>query len=189
MNISLTKFCKDYDLPKSTVYRRCQELRIDVTNGLDESAIAQLQNEFNVQPEAPTEATTAIAVEAGNHQMILAAPTLPQQYSLESLRTGEAVSFEDPLAIAAEFLQASDMVLAGMNADIQARQQKLKQTQAAKDAIAQKRQKLELEARLYQLQTQQLDESLTEETAELQAQLAELQRLGKPECKPSPQSA
>lgn len=190
MNISLTKFCKDYDLPKSTVYRRCQELKIDVTNGLDEAAIAQIQNEFNVvQSEAPAEATPTIAVDAGNHQMILATPTLPQQYTLESLRTGEAVSFEDPLAIAAQFLEASDMVLAGMNADIQARQQKLKQTQAAKDAIAQKRQKLELEARLYQLQTQQLDESLTEETAELQAQLAELQKLGKPECKPSPQSA
>ena len=186
MNISLSKFCKDRGLPKSSVYMRCKELCLDVTNGLDVEAIAQLEQEFNVQPQvaAPVQTT----VEVGNHSITLADPTLPQVYSLESLRTGEAVSFEDPLAIAHQFLEASDLILAGMDADIRQRQQKLKTTQQAKDAIAQKRQKLELEARLYQLQTQQLDESLTEETAELRAQLAELQKLGKPEGNPSPRS-
>lgn len=194
MNISLSKFAKDNGLHKSAVYRRCQELNIVTSEGLSPDVVERLEHEFSAEiaqfrEQPTTDAETAVAVEVGNHSITLATPTLPRSYSLESLRTGEAVSFEDPLAIAAQFLEASDMVLAGMNADIQARHQKLKATQAAKDAIAQKRQKLELEARLYQLQTQQLDESLTEETADLQAQLAELQRLGKQECKPSPQSA
>lgn len=179
MNISLTKFCKDNGLPKATVYRRAQELGVSVSNGLDEAAIAQLSNEFNLQPETPTSTAPAVAVEVGNHSITLAAPILPHQYTLETLRTGEAVSFEDPLAIAHQFLEASDLILAGMDADIRDRQQKLKTTQQAKDAIAQKRQKLELEARLYQLQTEQLDDALSSETALLQEQLKELQRLGK----------
>ena len=177
MNISLTKFCKDRNLPKSTVYGRAKELGIDVSTGLAQEAIAQLEQEFNVQRRVSAPAQTT--VEVGNHSITLADPTLPQVYSLESLRGGEAVSFEDPLAIAHQFLEASDLILAGMDADIRQRQQKLKTTQQAKDAIAQKRQKLELEARLYQLQTEQLDDALSSETASLQEQLKELQRLGK----------
>jgi hypothetical protein len=178
MNTSLTRFCKDRNLPKSSVYRRCIELGINVANGLDQEAVVQLEQEFNFQASAKVPIYTS--VEVGNHSITLADPTLPQAYTLESLRSGEAVSFEDPLAIAHQFLEASDSILAGMDADIRNRQQKLKTTQQAKDAIAQKRQKLELEARLYQLQTEQLDDALSSETVSLQEQLKELQRLGKP---------
>ncbi|MBW4520993.1 MAG: hypothetical protein KME16_14980 [Scytolyngbya sp. HA4215-MV1] len=57
----------------------------------------------------------------------------------------------------------------------------MQQTRQAKDKIASKKQKLELEARLYQLQTSQLDSAQTQETQGLQAALSALQKLGKPE--------
>lgn len=195
MNTSLSKFAKDNGLHKSAVYRRCQELNISTADGLSPDAVERLEHEFSVEiAQHKTTATQSVqaaqpVVDVGNHSITLASPTLPQSYSLESLRSGEAISFEDPLAVAAQFLQASDVILAGMNADIQQRRQKLQTTQQAKDAVAQRRQKLELEARLYQLQTQQIDEALSEETSELQEQLAELQRLGKPVAESSPQSA
>jgi hypothetical protein len=48
MNTSLTKFCRDHDLPKSTVYRRAQELQIDTSEGLTPDACVQLLHEFDV---------------------------------------------------------------------------------------------------------------------------------------------
>jgi hypothetical protein len=56
----------------------------------------------------------------------------------------------------------------------------LEQTKAAKDAVTAQAEKLALEARLYQLQTNQLDRDTTEETQKLQQRLAELQAMGKP---------
>ncbi|MGG6297832.1 hypothetical protein ACQ4M4_25850 [Leptolyngbya sp. AN02str] len=180
--ISLTKFSKDNNLAKATVYRRCQELGIDTSAGLSDEAIATLTHEFDLMPVSPT---SPVTVEVGNHALTLAAPQLPQQYSLETLRAGEVVSFDDPLAIAQQFLTAADGLQTAMQQDIEARQARLQQTQQAKDAIANKRRELELEARLYQMQTQQIDASTTAETQKLQEELAALQRLGKP-SEPSP---
>ena len=53
MNVSLSKFCKDRNLSKTSVYRRCQELNLDVSNGLDVGAVALLEHEFDCQPSAP----------------------------------------------------------------------------------------------------------------------------------------
>lgn len=183
MNTSLSKFCKDRRLPKSSVYARCQELNFDVSNGLTPAMVEQLEHEFEVStpPEPTPPELHQITVETGNHQITLSSPQLPQTFTLEGLRTSEAVSFEDPLAVAQQFLAVADNLTSAMQNDIQQRQQRLTQTRQAKDAIATKKQQLELEARLYRLQTQQLDGALSNETAELQRQLAELQKLGKPQ--------
>lgn len=182
MKVSLTKFCKDYDLPKTSVYRRCQELSIETSQGLDEQAVSALLHEFNVKPEVQISPPGApsVTVEVGNHQILLNAPQLPQSYTLEGLRTTEAVSIADPLAVAAQFLQAADLVIDGMNQDLKQRQHQLEQTRKAKDAIAAKKHQLELEARLYQMQTSGLDAAVTRTTQTLQDDLTALQRMGKP---------
>ena len=146
----------------------------------ERSVLASYAGEKPAAKEAPHAPTTAAAVAVGNHQIVLAPPQLPAQYSLEVLRGGEAVSFEDPLAVAAQFLQTADLLESAMGADIADRQSRLEATQKAKDAISQKRQKLELEARLYQLQTQNLDGALSAETAALQAELGKLQQFTQP---------
>lgn len=182
MNISLTKFCNANKLPKSSVHRRCGELGIDVTNGLTPEAVEQLRHEFGVVASAtPTAVPTAVPVEVGNHQIVLSNPQLPNLYSLESLRHTEAVTIEDPLAVAAQFLQVADGLTSAMQADIQAREARLNQTRQAKAAITDKARELQIESRLYRETTRQLDTALTGETQDLQQALAALHSLGKPE--------
>ncbi len=182
MNISLTKFCKDYALSKSTVYRRCQELGIETTRGLSTEDCARLLHEFDLVTVQTGEESEqpVVRVEMGNHQLVLSAPDLPQTYSLGALRTGESVQFEDPLAIAAQFLVIADQVQAAMESDIQQREQKLAATRQAKDTIAAKAQELKLEQRLYKERTHLIDTAQTHETQGLQQSLTTLQSLGKP---------
>jgi hypothetical protein len=50
--ISLSSFCKEYDLAKSTVYKRAQALRINVSEGLSLEDCDRLLVEFNKVPVA-----------------------------------------------------------------------------------------------------------------------------------------
>jgi len=128
-----------------------------------------------VAPSTPT-----VTVEIGNHQVVLAQPMMPQTYSLESLRRSEVVAFDDPLAIAAQFLETADVLTAEMQRDIRVREQKLQQTQQAKAAIAEKATEFKLEARLYRERTAMLATAQSQETQSLQQSLTTLQNLGKP---------
>ena len=130
-----------------------------------------------VEPEPDKQAVT---VEIGNHQLVLTQPELPQTYSLESLRQSEVVAFDDPLAIAAQFLQTADVLTQEMQRDIRVREQKLQQTQQAKAAIAEKATEFKLEARLYRERTEMLATAQSQETQGLQQSLTTLQNLGKP---------
>jgi hypothetical protein len=186
MNTSLSKFCKDHDLPKSSVYRRAQELNIDTSDGLSPEACDRLLHEFDVMTEPPavepeSAEQEAVTVEVGNHQIVLSQPTMPQTYSLETLRQSEVVAFDDPLAIAAQFLETADVLTAEMQRDIRLREQKLQQTQQAKNAIAEKATEFKLEARLYRERTEILATAQSQETQTLQQSLATLQNLGKQE--------
>lgn len=182
MNISLTKFCKDYNLPKSSVYRRCQELSISTSEGLTPDDADRLLIEFDVVTTEPEPEARSVAVEIGNHQVVLANPQLPQTFSLEGLRSSEVVSIEDPLVLAAQFLQVADNITTAMQNDLQQREQKLDDTRKAKDQIATKAQELKLESRLYRMQTDTLDKAVSQETAALQGALASLNNLGKSEA-------
>ena len=121
-----------------------------------------------------------VTVEVGNHQIVLSQPELPQTYSLESLRQSEVIAFDDPLAIAAQFLQTADALTEEMQRDIRVREQKLQQTQQAKAAITEKATEFKLEARLYRERTEMLATAQSQETQGLQQSLHTLQTLGKP---------
>ncbi|WOB45493.1 hypothetical protein HNI00_21925 [Thermoleptolyngbya oregonensis NK1-22] len=184
----LTQFCREYDLPKTTVYRDCKRLGIDTSNGLDDEAIARLKLEYGIEdktenkpePTAIAPQVAQVTVESGNHRIVLRSPELPQNYSLEALRTSDEVSIEDPLAVAEQFLQVADQITDAMQQDLAAREARLRQTQQAKEAIAQKAQHLHLEKRLYQERANLLNSALSQETAALQTALGAVQDLGKP---------
>ena len=184
MNISLTKFCKDNDLPKSTVHRRCQELSIDTSEGLAADDCDRLLHEFDIAPSEPEPEpeTTALSVEVqtGNHQIVLPTPEMPTGYSVENLRTREASFIKDPLEVATKFLKVADSLTNAMHSDIEVRQQRLDQTKQAKEQIEKKASELSLESRFYKMQTSQLDKAVSEETSALQNALELLQTLGKP---------
>lgn len=122
----------------------------------------------------------SITVELGNHAIVLSQPEMPQTYSLESLRQSEVVAFDDPLAIAAQFLETADVLTAEMQRDIRVREHNLQQTQQAKAAIAEKATEFKLEARLYRERTEMLATAQSQETQSLQQSLTTLQNLGKP---------
>ena len=90
MNTSLTKFCKDHDLPKSTVHRRCQELGIDTSEGISPTDCDRLLHEFNlISTEPEPDTALSVEVQTGNHQIVLPPPEMLAEYSLEKLRTRE----------------------------------------------------------------------------------------------------
>lgn len=180
MNTSLTKFCKDYDLPKSSVYRRCQELNIDTTSGLADADCAVLLKEFDKTPIPALPPASSITVEAGS-EVVLATPELPQTYNLQTLRQSEALVIDDPLAFANQFLTMADQVKTAMQQDIAKREQRLQATRQAKSAIEAQAADLKLEARLYQMQAANLDRVITQETVELQEAAKALQPTGKPQ--------
>lgn len=172
MKTLLGKFCKDYRLPKASVHWRYGEMGIDTSNGLGEEAIATLKHEFGaaIAENTPEPAATSVqaTVETGNHHIVLADPVLPTTYSLERLRTAEAISFADPLAIAAAAIAQAEMIQAEMRANIQAREQRLRATQQAANALADQCRKLELDTLNYELESKLTDNSLTAETQRLQ---------------------
>lgn len=175
MNISLSSFCKENGLPKSSVYRRCQELNIRTSDGLNDEDCSRLLKEFG----KPTPiATPQVTVETGS-DLILAAPELPQAYDLQGLRQSEALVIEDPIEFAQKFLALADQVKTAMQHDIAARELRLQATRQAKNAIEAQAAELKLETRLYQLQATNLDKTLTQETVALQEAAQTLKPLGK----------
>lgn len=176
MITSLSKFCKDRGLPKSSVYDRCKELKLDVSAGLTAEMVTQLESEFDVVSPVKK---ALVEVEVGNHQIVLGQPNLPAKASLEGLRSVESARFEDPLAIAAEFLEFAEQLETAMKDDVAARRKRLEDTQLAEKKIAEKRQQLELEARLYELQTSTVDGDLSRATASLQDELGKLSKFKK----------
>lgn len=86
MNTSLSKFCKDTNLPKSSVYVRCQELNFDTSSGLTPEMVAQLEHEFGVaapkaEPATETPLSATTVVDVGNHKIVLGTPQFPQSYA------------------------------------------------------------------------------------------------------------
>jgi len=142
----------------------------------------------------PMEATApaqpvAVTVETGNHCQALAKPDMNgTQFSLESFRTDdvEALIFEDPVLVADQFLAVADQLVAGMEADIAIREQRLRATRTAQGKVATKAQELKLEQRLYRDRAKDLDIAQTDETRALQDAVTALQNLGK---SPAPQQS
>jgi hypothetical protein len=183
MNVSLTKFCKDHNLPKATVYRKAQELGFSTSDGLSPEAVDRLTIEFNLitepQPQ-PQPEPQGIQVEVGNHAMVLASPIVPTQYSLDSLRQDQAVTIANPLEIAQQMIAASKSLAEAMANDLECRKLQLEQTRKAREAIAAQAQKLEIDARFYSIQANQLDSSVTAETTKLTEELETLKKLSQP---------
>jgi hypothetical protein len=179
MKTSLTKFCKDYSLAKTTVFNRCKELGIDTSEGVSPADCDRLLHEFDIAPSDPEPAPIQTTVEVGNHQMVLSTPVLPAQFSLESLRFGESITFEDPLAVASQFIAVADQISDAMDTDLDTRKLKLNQTRQAKDAIAAKATALKLQQQRYQEKAYRIDSEQSDQTDSLKEALELLQALGK----------
>lgn len=63
--ISLHAFCKEFGLPKSSVFRRCKELGINTSDGLDKEACSRLLQEFGKAPVTPVDLPKDVSASAG----------------------------------------------------------------------------------------------------------------------------
>jgi hypothetical protein len=179
MKTSLTKFCKDYSLAKTTVFNRCKELGIDTSEGVSPDDCDRLLHEFDIALSEPEPLPIQTTVEAGNHQLVLSTPKLPAQFSLESLRFGASITFEDPLAVACQFIEVADQISDAMQTDLDHRKAKLNQTRQAKDAIAAKATALKLQQQRYQERAYRIDSEQSDQTDSLKEAMDLLQALGK----------
>jgi hypothetical protein len=178
---SLHSFCIQYEIPKTTLKRWLNDNGYDTSNGLTPDAVAAAKVHFRIE-EPPTPVVTGeLSVVTGNHCTSIDLPSYQGlTVDLAQFRDSSALVIENPLAVADQFLQAADSIQLALQADIAAREARLAQTRQAQDVIAAKAQELQLEQRLYRLQTGQLDQAQTAEAQALAANLEALQRLGKP---------
>jgi hypothetical protein len=151
-----------------------------------EQFLAEAKAKYLPSPSSTTSQPTqtprnsTVEVESGNHQVVCQSPNLLQRYNLQGLRRDQSVQFEDPLAIAQQFLTIAEQLQTAMENDLEQREDKLNQTRKAREAITNKAQELKLETRLYQERAHQVDTAQTQETEALQEALQVLDRLGKP---------
>jgi hypothetical protein len=190
IHISLGEFERRHNIAKGTISKRAREMGFDTSEGLSPTAYAAMKTEFKVsdrpaaapQPQAQAQ-HVPVTIETGNHCTALATPEMAGTFSLERFRADDvtALIFNDPLAVADDFLAISDRLVTGMDADIRAREERLQKTREAQGKVAAKAQELKLESRLYRDRTRDLDMAQTAETRALQDAVVALQSLGKPD--------
>ena len=180
--VSLHSFCKENgNLPKTSVRRWLNDHGYSTSEGLSPAAVKAALAQFCPAPAPAAPAAGGMTIHPGNHCTALEVPSYEGlTVDLAQFRDSSALVIEDPLAVADQFLQTADLILAGLDSDIAAREQRLQSTKQAQAKIATKAQELALEQRLYRLQTSQLDQAQTDETKALADALAQLQSLGKP---------
>jgi hypothetical protein len=188
---SLSAYCKGHKLPKASVYKFLKAEGYDTANGMTPAAIAAANAYFLDQPQQVATETTisgGLSVVVGNHCTTIDTPSYQGlTVDLAQFRDSEALVIDDPLDVAIKFLQTADQIQAALQNDLSAREQRLAQTQQAKEAIAAKAQALQLSQGRYRLQTAQLDQAQSAETKALAANLEALQALGKHQPAESPQ--
>ncbi|MFG6094024.1 hypothetical protein SPB21_02175 [Leptothoe sp. ISB3NOV94-8A] len=171
--ISLTKFCKDNGLAKSTVFNRCKELGIVTSNGLDVAAVNQLRTEFSLPTQPQQSAPNTLTVLTGNHRGQLALPTVPSEINLENVR-GEVPLSSFQTEDIDRFLDACDGFLEAVDTDYQ---NQLAVTQQKEQGVAKVKAKVE-EVRTAKLRYQIRSETLSLHNrtldTELQTNMAEL---------------
>jgi len=193
MNTSLTKFCKDHNLPKSSVYRRCQELNIDTTDGLTPDACDRLRHEFDVelpvQPEPPD--TTRVSVEVTTSDIMPINPLqLPigSQFNLNAalaqIDGAKGDAFDDPTAIVDAVEVLLDQVEHALDHKLDQQQQKLNTTQQQVTRLYEKKAEFKLKTAIAANESRKLATAQTQATQQLQQAYQEVLQLGK-----SPQDA
>lgn len=185
MYISLTKFCRDNGIPKTSAFTRCKELNIDTSNGLDESARQALLNEFNVQPISVEDPSSrqdpAIVVEVGNHRSAITYE-VPTRYSLERFRSDRT---RQALSNPTEFVKSLGDVVGGlkeaMDAAEIAQEEELQQIRRVKSSTVAKLNDLQMRAERYRMKSDLVALMQNNELDELTSAANEIQCLGKPQ--------
>jgi hypothetical protein len=196
MNISLSKFCKERGLPKTSVYERCRELSFDVSHGLTPAMVVQLEHEFDLKSqstELPLMPTTPMVPEGFVTSSVLAPIQtldldLPEGFDPAAMVRhfdgvmGQTVNSDQVVAIATIATSAAKKA---MDEKVAAQEQALKKTQADKKKLESLIQGTVVDLKVAALKSQLLASQQTTTTSDLQEMLAQLLALGKPQENPT----
>lgn len=188
-SISLSSFCKEYDLPKSSVYKRCQALSINVSEGLRLQDCDRLLLEFGLAPapEAPAIAPEIMPenfIQAGELATVeTRSIQLPQGFDASAMVrffdgvTGEATDTTSLVAIADLAINA---VESAMDSKLQEQRQKLTQAEQDAKALAEKINASKVKLQVKALESKILAERQTTATKSAEDLFADLMNMGKP---------
>lgn len=187
MRKSLTSFCKEYGLPKATVYRDCQRLGIDTANGLQDAAIARLKEEYEIadsEPEPPNEVLPADFIQAGQLSPVeVREISLPKGFDASAMvkifdgAAGQATDTAKLVAIADLALNA---VANAMDSKIQQQRERLAQAEQDAKALSEKIAAAQTELKIKALESRLLAERQNSATKSAESLFADLMALGKP---------
>lgn len=192
MNTSLSKFCKEHRLPKTTVYERCQELHFDVAHGLTPAMVVQLEHEFDLKPqptEPPVMPTTPMVPEGFVASSVLSSTeildvALPESFDPAAMVRhfdgvmGQTVDSDQVVAIAAIATSAAKKA---MDEKLTAQESALRKAEANKKKLESMIQETTVDLKIAALKSQLLASQQTGTATELQELLSQLLAMGKPQ--------
>jgi multidrug efflux pump subunit AcrA (membrane-fusion protein) len=179
--LSLSAFCKDNALPKTSVYRWLKDNEFDTADGLTTTTQAAILAHFAPEPEAQEEpqATEPVVTVLGTVEATLEAPTFSSSVALARLRGGDGAiaAYADPMAAIDQALQLFDAAESAMAADLAQRQALLQQTQNAARQMAAKAAALQAQQAEYKIKSDVMAMLQSQETANLGELLGKAQAL------------
>lgn len=174
--MTLGEFERQYGVNRGTVQKRAQDMGFKTSDGLGESAVDALQSYYKVGPYAPK--ATAQQPEATGSEVVkrvevagsLSGRKAPEMSVYTFNVPGVlAESFEDPLALASQFLEFGDQLLSEMDNTIGALQKRAADTQLAAQLIKSKTNAIAAKQRQSEIES-------AVATAFIQRDMAEIQR-------------
>jgi hypothetical protein len=175
---SLHSFCKNHNLPKTSVRRWLNEAGFDTSEGVSEAAITAALQHFKpteFQSEASLSHPTEIEIYDGNHRHTLTPPPVPHQINLGTLRDDIPVhAYEQPLAMIEDTLSYIQVRRSAMTQDLETRLHLFQQTEAAAAELQRQVRALELEEMRYQTESRLLGLLQNRATAEMQQHLGKV---------------
>jgi hypothetical protein len=171
--ISLGEFERLYGKNKGSVQKQAQAMGFDTRGGLNDEAIDVLQKHFEVGPYAPVQRPQQ--PEATGSELVVVEGTTKgldtPEMDVYTFKMPEvlAKSFDDPIALATQFLEFGEQLSTQLDEKRKALQKRADDTRIAKDLIAAQTRKLAAKQR-----TVEIDEAVA--TAFIQRDTAEIER-------------
>jgi hypothetical protein len=171
--ISLGQFERDYGINRGTVQKQAQAMGYSTSNGLEPEALDKLQSYYNVGPYAPVQQpqqpeVTGVDLVVVEGSMLGVETPQMERYTFKMPEV-LATTFDDPLALATQFLQFGDQLIEQLDAKATALEKRAEDTRLANQLIAQKTRNLAAKQR-----TVEIKEAVT--TAFIERDMAEIKR-------------
>lgn len=182
--VSLSQFCKNYDLPKTTVYTKGKALGIDFSQGISKHDEMRLLGEFKINPgsshssesgtdSVPPSVPTDVPPRSGGSNLSIYVPA-PSELDLSRWGINSQDVLPDPIALAKQAIAALDAVDAALDSHVTQLEQRKEKVEIAAKQVSQKRQALETKVLKTELRAEFLGAQINKAEENLRADIASL---------------